>query len=508
MVQVDYRGARSANAGDDFHELWALRQALALLDRDTRLTAVAVEGLKAEDERGTPPDTWDGVDCTFYYGGDQAASAERIIIDQLKYSAANPDRAWTIARLTQSSNQKKDNSVIGRLAKAFGGLKSKRPDLIANRNVPVRLVSNQPIDPAVVIALSDRSTSNNSPHKQSKYQSDFVALFVASGLPGEDLEAFTTALDLSECGRGPHFALEENVLVTIAYWTNDDALLVIAVDAADNSVTAASTQSPPEKSFVHDFLTLGELPKNVRCVVTARTGRLFMLNLPHGFTRTEIIGFSCDETAAHVRGFWDDAPDTWIDDFHHLSSGNPRVQRYALDYGGAEPAQSLDYLRPNGKGLTQVFREQREYALRKQGHAQDIKAFCAGLIALPRPVPIDDLLAVTGLRETHIRDLCSDLAPGVRLTNTTIGFADEDFEHFIRAEAATELSPIQPSSACLSRIQFSEPTLHVKPPVGSYSRTRTRLSITGLYSSISWQPMLAKEMPSQSARDTDRSLHG
>ena len=73
MVQPDYRGARGANAGDDFHELWALRQALALLDQDTGLTAVAVEGLRAEDESGTPQDAWDGVDFTFYIGGDQAS---------------------------------------------------------------------------------------------------------------------------------------------------------------------------------------------------------------------------------------------------------------------------------------------------------------------------------------------------------------------------------------------------------------------------------------------------
>ncbi len=152
MVQADYRGARGANAGDGFHELWALRQALALLDQDTGLTAVAVEGLKAEDECGTPRDIWDGVDCTLYYGGDQAASAERIAIDQLKYSAANPDQAWTVARLTQSSNKRQDNSVIGRLAKAFTGLKSKRPDLVANGNVVVWLVSNQRVDPAVFTA--------------------------------------------------------------------------------------------------------------------------------------------------------------------------------------------------------------------------------------------------------------------------------------------------------------------------------------------------------------------
>lgn len=99
MMQADYRGARGANAGDDFHELWALRRALELLDQDTTLTAVTVEGLRAEDEHGTPQATWDGVDCTLYYGGDNAASAERIVIAQLKYSAAHPDHSWTVARL-------------------------------------------------------------------------------------------------------------------------------------------------------------------------------------------------------------------------------------------------------------------------------------------------------------------------------------------------------------------------------------------------------------------------
>ena len=141
MVQPDYRGARGSNAGDNFHELWALRQALALLDQEAGLTAVTVEGLSAEDESGTPRDTWYGVDCALYYGGDHAASATRIVVAQLKYSAANSDQPWTIARLSQSSNRRRDNSVISRLAKAFAGLKRLRPDLVATGNVVVRLVS-------------------------------------------------------------------------------------------------------------------------------------------------------------------------------------------------------------------------------------------------------------------------------------------------------------------------------------------------------------------------------
>ena len=50
---------------------------------------------------------------------------------------------------------------------------------------------------------------------------------------------------------------------------------------------------------------------------------------------------------------------------------------------------------------------------------------------------------MTDLSEPQLRDLCADLAPGVRLTNGSIGFADEDFEHFIRTEAEAQLGPIQ-----------------------------------------------------------------
>ena len=616
MLQADYRGARGSNAGDDFHELWALRQALALLDQDTELTAVAVEGLRAEDESGTPQDTWDGVDCTLYFGGDHVPSARRIVIAQLKYSAANPDHTWTVARLTHASNKKNDNSVVGRLANAFAGLKEKRPDLVTSGNLIVRLVSNQRVDPAVINALSGQRTAERVSNGHSGHQPDRAALLAASGLEEKDFDTFATALDLSECERGSRFAIEESVLATIANWTDDDAraavdhlmryvrramlpetkgesitrqsillqmgfsdpralfpcspalkridrlipreasqilakrmtsgdqriclhgeggcgkttalqeietllpygsvmivfdcygsgryldsdayrhrpadaflqlcndlarqlripllvsrsmnldypkvfkrrlekaaevvasraddaLLLIAVDAADNSITAASTRSPPERGFVHDFVALGDLPRNVRLVVTGRTGQLPALELPRGFTPLELKGFGRDETAAHVRGSWDNAPDAWIEDFNHLSGGNPRVQQYALEYAGAEPARALDYLRPDGKGLDQIFRDQLKYALRKEGYDQDIKVFCAGLIALPRPVPVADLSKVTDLSEAHIRDICSDLAPGVRLTNELIGFGDVEFEHFVRTEAETQLGRIQ-----------------------------------------------------------------
>ena len=221
------------------------------------------------------------------------------------------------------------------------------------------------------------------------------------------------------------------------------ALLVVAVDAADNSVIAARTRTPPETSFIHEFIGLGSLPANVRLLVTARTGRLPDLRLPRKWRSKELPVFSRDETATHVRVSWAEAPDAWIDDFHYLSRGNPRVQRYALGYAETEMVRALEYLRPNGKGLDEVFRTQLEQALGKHGEGHGVRAFCAGLVCLPRPIPTADLATVTGLSEHEVFDLCADLAPGIRLDARSIGFADEDFEHFVRVEAEPDLSVLK-----------------------------------------------------------------
>ena len=68
----DFRGARGSNTGDDYHELWATRHAIRLLDPRDPLEALAVEGLAPTDEASAPETTWDGVDCTLYEGGRNA----------------------------------------------------------------------------------------------------------------------------------------------------------------------------------------------------------------------------------------------------------------------------------------------------------------------------------------------------------------------------------------------------------------------------------------------------
>ena len=103
---TEFRGARGSNTGDDFHELWAARQAIRLLLNEDGLEAIAVEGVSARDERGSPQDTWDGVDCTQYFGGRSATDATKVRIEQLKYSAANPKSRGPSHALCQERHER------------------------------------------------------------------------------------------------------------------------------------------------------------------------------------------------------------------------------------------------------------------------------------------------------------------------------------------------------------------------------------------------------------------
>ena len=572
---IDYRGARGSNTGDDFHELWVARQAIRLLSNDEGLEAIAVEGLAATDEHGGTRDTWDGVDCTLYFGGRNAAEADHIQIAQLKYSTANPERPWTVARLTEG---RRGRSVVARLAKAWKGLKTLGSPESTIRAV---LVSNQPLDPEVLEVQRAAASLLTVPTRKPE-----VRLAHAAGLEAEEFRAFASELHF-EAGAGSRFALEEQVLRAIADWTDErvqgvatglrqfvrrrmlpesagetitresvllhlgtseesalfpcpseisrmeapvdrasvreavgvlrsgarhlclhghagvgkttalqeieealpkgsvmvkydcygggryldpgalrhrprdafiqltndlavrlrlplllsrhdgsdyprlfmnrsrhaacalaahlpDALIVIAVDAADNAVVAAQERTPPEPSFVHDFVRLDGLPENVRFVVTTRTGRMETLQLPRFYCTREIAPFSRPETSENVAREWRAAPETWIDDFHHLSGGIPRVQGYAFEVDGKHPCTALEHLRPTGKSLGDIFQQQFDHALAKSGGAQgeaEVARLCAALVALPRPVPLSDLAAILDSAESRIIDICADLAP-------------------------------------------------------------------------------------------------
>ena len=220
------------------------------------------------------------------------------------------------------------------------------------------------------------------------------------------------------------------------------ALLVVAVDAADNSVAAAEALDRVDTSFVAELMSFRELPSNVRLVVSARTGRLHELKAPANFESVELLPFTAAETSEYVKQYWD-APSSWMEDFHHLSGGVPRVQDYAFKRSGEDHEGALNVLRPGGKLLDQVFYELFSLALDKSGKTEIVAKLCAALAVLPRPIPVAELASVLELTESHVVDTCADLAPGVRIQGECISFSDEDFEDYVRRTGAEAEEEVQ-----------------------------------------------------------------
>lgn len=623
-MKTDLSGAKGSNAGDDFHVLWALHHAMRVLVPSSDLTAVTVEGIPIEaglDAATAAPDAWEGVDVGLFYGGDSLSTAQRIEIQQLKYSTASPNRSWTVARLCHVTNRQGDNSVVARLAKAFIEARRLAPNLSENGLV-VKLVSNQPVSEEVVHALAGVPLIANAP-TFSKSEELYDRLKIASGLSDDDFSAMAKALDFTDCQGPSRFQVQERVIAAIGavaaadsrqmmlelrqvvysrmlpgkhdaitrevilgamflgdpeallpcpsrlkqpekivarsvvqelvhthfpsqqriclhgeggcgkttallemrtqlpegseliifdcygggrYMDSDgqrhlprhailhlcnemsacvgasmlitasaaidyprefiirlrkaasivtarspDALLVIAVDAADNSVAAALARTPPERSFVHDIAELGNLPTNVRLLISARTGRLPALRLPTGFLPVSIGDFELPETREFVRLQGIKQTDSWLEDLQHLSGGNARVISYAFDYGREMSQDPLKYLRPGGKDLQRIFQERIAEALQKGGDLLEFSRLCAALVALPRPIPLSHLAGILGVGEAHLRDIGNDLAPGLWEDSGHFGFTDEDFESFVFGHSSTALAEVRKQASSYLR---------------------------------------------------------
>lgn len=225
--------------------------------------------------------------------------------------------------------------------------------------------------------------------------------------------------------------------------SNPSSLIVIAIDAADNAVFAAEQRQPREPSFIHDFVKLADLPSNVRIILTARTGRRLNLQLPSNYKEFQVEAFGLLETTKSVSDTWPTAPQSWLQDFHHFSKGVPRVQAAAFASAGDSPQEALGRLMPDGKSLEDVFDERFQEAIKKGGAESTLGAFCAALIALPRPVPLDILACILDETVPAIRDVCLDLAPSITCEDGLVAFADEDLEEFVRSRGSDHIDSVE-----------------------------------------------------------------
>ncbi|WP_372069558.1 hypothetical protein P7L75_00665 (plasmid) [Tistrella mobilis] len=104
-------GASASGAGDDFHHRWVAREVLQLLDPDSRVAGITVEGLPGDAVHQGLGEHGQAVDVTLRL----TDGSFRYL--QLKYSASHPEQAWSWTRLlTLKNTRKPESSVLGKLA--------------------------------------------------------------------------------------------------------------------------------------------------------------------------------------------------------------------------------------------------------------------------------------------------------------------------------------------------------------------------------------------------------
>ena len=207
-----FSGARSSNAGDAFHETWALREALKLLDFRSPLTSLTLEGVR-DDSDSDDQGNWHGVDCALYYDDATVSEQSQIELIQLKYSIASPKTSWTIRRFCRSTNQRSDNSLARRLSQAFVAACKDKSDDLVRKTVSVKFVTNQPIAETLLSGIKKCS-------EDGLTGETYDALKKSTGLQKHKLKLFCERLKLKG-GEAAHADLMADVVKEISDLTQN-----------------------------------------------------------------------------------------------------------------------------------------------------------------------------------------------------------------------------------------------------------------------------------------------
>ncbi|MBC14845.1 MAG: hypothetical protein CMM85_17980 [Rhodothermaceae bacterium] len=216
----------------------------------------------------------------------------------------------------------------------------------------------------------------------------------------------------------------------------DGAVLVVAVDAADNAAYAAQREG--DESFVPRLLS-APLPSSVRLLVTCRSHRIADLAAPSYATEHELHGFDAAATAEHVRRRFPMATGAEVAAIHDKTGGrgrslaNPRVQSYVLQTSGTV-GEAVDAAAATPQ---KIFDDLFASAVDQAPNADRALEWVGTLVAMGRPAPLASFATLIGEDEQTARRFVRALEPGVLLeeteSGTTVGFRDEDFETDLRA---------------------------------------------------------------------------
>ena len=219
------------------------------------------------------------------------------------------------------------------------------------------------------------------------------------------------------------------------------ALLVLAIDAADNAVIAAGERDTG-RSFVVDLLR-EEMPPNARVVEFCRTERVGMLEPPPGTVRLQLDGFTLEQSRQHLESRLGRVQPGDAREFHRRTGGNARVQDQVM----RESATATECLARLGEASGSDITTVDDLLARlvddviyhsDADHAAGIRAMCQALALLRPRIPVDVLVSLCGVPASLVRSFAADLNGSLLADGDTLQFLNEPTETWFRSRFRPE----------------------------------------------------------------------
>lgn len=340
-----------------------------------------------------------------------------------------------IAQIRNAVTREQESQIIDQIVRATGPIIVHAAGGVGKSVFAARIDGNLPLGSVCVLydcfGNGQYRSAANYRHRHKDALVQIANELATKGLchpliptPGADAGAYVRA-----------FIYRLNQAVQLLRAKNQNALLCMVVDAADNAQMAAEEISEP-RSFVRDLIRIN-VPEGVRLVFLCRSHRQQLLDPPIGAIPIELRPFSQRETAAILLKVFPNASEQDIDEFHRLSSQNPRVQALALSRGLSLP-ETLRLLGPNPTSVEDTISDLLESAIKNLKDASGsierdrIEKICAGLAALRPLIPINVLSSMSNVEEGAIKSFAYDIGRPLLVSGESIQFLDEPAETWFR----------------------------------------------------------------------------
>lgn len=216
---------------------------------------------------------------------------------------------------------------------------------------------------------------------------------------------------------------------------NPESLVLIVLDAADNSQQAANDDPTKIPSFGKDLFR-EQIPENCRLVFLARTERYKeLLSPPSETILIPLQPFTIEETYELLKSFYPQVDDRSVQEFFRMTCQNPRVQFNALK----ESNSFKDMMKSLGTtplSVDDTIAAQLEQSLEKikeeQTAPDQIERLCTALALLPPLVPISVLSKAADISEALIHSFVSDFGHYLMIRDKAVHFRDEPVDTWFR----------------------------------------------------------------------------